>query len=201
MFDVGQYIKELRLSKGLTQEELGELIGVQKAAVYKWECGKVQNLKRATIQKLADFFNVSPASFIEYPRSYKTAQIPVLGKVAAGVPTEALEDVLDYVDIPEEMAQNGDYFGLRIKGHSMEPRIWDGDTVIVRRQEWVEDGSIAVVNVNGYDTTCKKVKYSDMGVTLISFNPIYEPMFFSKEQATVEPFVILGRVVEIRSKV
>lgn len=61
--DVGEYIKELRTSKGLTQEELGKIVGVQRAAVQKWESGMTQNLKRVTIQILADYFCVSPASF------------------------------------------------------------------------------------------------------------------------------------------
>lgn len=63
--NIGNYIKSLRISKGISQEELGKIVGVQKAAVYKWESGKVQNLKRATIQKLAEYFEVTPSSFIE----------------------------------------------------------------------------------------------------------------------------------------
>lgn len=204
----GKRLKELRKQHGYSMDDLINRYNkmfngkMNKSNLSRYENG-LQEPMYSTVVNLAKLFSVSidylsGEEESEYPHTYKAVQIPVLGQVAAGVPTEALEDVLDYVDIPEEMAKHGDYFGLRIKGHSMEPRIWDGDTVIVRRQEWVEDGSIAVVNVNGYDTTCKKVKYSDTGVTLISFNPVYEPMFFS---ATDEPFVILGRVMEIRSKV
>ncbi len=61
--NVGEYIKQLRNKSGYSQEQLGRLVGVQRAAVQKWECGKVQNLKRETITKLAGVFNVSPASF------------------------------------------------------------------------------------------------------------------------------------------
>ncbi len=75
MNTVGSYIKSLRLSKGLTQEELGNIIGVKKAAVQKWESGIVTNLKRNTIQALADYFEVSPASFVdeEYQQKYENA--------------------------------------------------------------------------------------------------------------------------------
>lgn len=62
--DIGEYIKQLRTKKGISQEELGKVVGVQRAAVQKWEAGKVQNLKRGTIKKLADYFNVSPVNFI-----------------------------------------------------------------------------------------------------------------------------------------
>jgi len=63
--ETGEYIKLLRTKKGISQEELGKVVGVQRAAVQKWEAGKVQNLKRSTIKKLADYFNVNPISFID----------------------------------------------------------------------------------------------------------------------------------------
>lgn len=62
---VGDYIKELRTSRGYSQEQLGKMLGVQRAAVQKWECGAVQNLKRETIKKLSEVFNVPASSFID----------------------------------------------------------------------------------------------------------------------------------------
>ena len=62
--DVGLYIKKLRENRGLTQEQLGELVGVQKAAVQKWESGTTKNLKRHVVKALSDYFDVSPASFV-----------------------------------------------------------------------------------------------------------------------------------------
>ena len=70
--NVGDYIKKLRTEKGLTQEELGEMLGVKRAAVNKWESGMVQNLKRTTIQKLAVIFNVNPATFIDGSESFES---------------------------------------------------------------------------------------------------------------------------------
>lgn len=97
-------------------------------------------------------------------------------------------------------ASDGEYFGLQIKGHSMEPKISDGDIVIVRRQPDVDSGDIAVVLVNGDDATVKRVKKSPQGVTLIPSNPAYEPMYYTNAEIESLPVKILGRVVELRAK-
>lgn len=126
--------------------------------------------------------------------------IPVLGDVAAGVPIEAIEDILDYEEISNVMAKTGEYFGLRIKGDSMSPRIVEGDVVIVRQQNDAENGDLVIVLVNGDSATCKRLmKYKD-GISLISFNPAYEPMTFSKDEIINKPIKIIGKVVENRQK-
>lgn len=130
----------------------------------------------------------------------KGVVIPVLGFVAAGIPIEAIEDVIDTEEIPQEMAATGKFFGLKIKGNSMEPRIKDGDIVIVRQQEDAESGDIVIACVNGDEATCKRLrKYKD-GIELISNNPSYEPMFFSNKEIAERPVTILGRVVELSAK-
>lgn len=126
--------------------------------------------------------------------------IPVLGRVAAGLPIEAIEDIIDTEEISEEMAATGNFFGLKIHGDSMEPRISSGDVVIVRQQDDAESGDIVIATVNGTDATCKRLrKYRD-GIELISNNPAYKPMFFSNEEIVEIPVRILGRVVELRGK-
>ena len=201
--NVGQYIKQLRTEKGLSQEELGSLVGVQRAAVQKWECGKVQNLKRETIKKLSEIFNVSPSSFVDVNDSNeksKGVKIPVLGYVRAGIPISAVEEILDYEEISEEMSRQGKFFALKIKGDSMEPKFSEGDVVIVQQQSTVENGDIAVVLVNGGDATVKKFYRSDSGIKLISTNPAYDPFFFTPDEVNTLPVQIIGKVVELRAK-
>lgn len=126
--------------------------------------------------------------------------IPVLGSVAAGIPIEAIEDVIDTEEITQEMAKTGTFFGLKIKGNSMEPKISDGDIVIVRQQEDAESGDVVIARVNGDEATCKRLrKYKD-GIELVSNNPSYEPMFFSNQEIAERPVTILGRVMELRAK-
>ena len=126
--------------------------------------------------------------------------IPVLGYVRAGVPIEAVEEILDYEEISIEMSRQGDYFGLQIKGDSMEPKFSDGDVVIVRKQSTVENGQIAVVLINGNDATVKKFYRTDNGIKLVSTNPTYDPFFFTPSEVNSLPVQVIGRVVELRAK-
>lgn len=159
------------------------------------------------IEQLANYFNVSKSDLVEDKqfettkyKPKKGVKIPVFGYVAAGIPIEAIEDIVDYEEIPEELAVRGEYFGLKIKGRSMEPRICEGDVVIVRQQPNVENGELAIVLVNGNDATCKKIAKHENGITLISFNPSYAPMFYTNEEIQTLPVTILGKVVELRGK-
>ena len=135
----------------------------------------------------------------ERPRE-KGVEIPVLGYVQAGIPMDAIEDIIDYEEIPESMARSGEYFALQIRGNSMEPKFSAGDVVIVRKQSDVNSGDIAVVLVNGDDATIKKIKKRPDGVMLIPNNPEFEPMFYSNQEIEELPVVVLGKVVELRAK-
>ena len=127
-------------------------------------------------------------------------QIRVLGKVAAGVPIEAVEDVIGEETISKKMAETGDYFGLRISGDSMEPTIHHGSIVIVRQQDDVENGDIAIVIVNGEDATCKKIEKFENGIMLVPINKAYEEKFYTNEEIEKLPVRIIGKVVESRTK-
>lgn len=130
----------------------------------------------------------------------KSQKINVLGRVAAGIPIEAVEDIIDTEEITAELSKTGEFFGLQIHGNSMEPRICEGDVVIVRQQNDAESGDVVIAMVNGDDATCKRLrKYRD-GIELISNNPSYEPMFFSNEEIENKPVKIIGKVVELRGK-
>ena len=94
-----------------------------------------------------------------------------MGRVAAGVPIEAIEEIIDTEEIMEDLAKTGTFFGLQIHGNSMEPKMSEGDIVIVHQQDDAESGEIVIVTVNDTDATCKRLrKYRD-GIELISNNP------------------------------
>lgn len=195
------HLKDARRAKRMTQTEVANFIGLSQGAYSNWERGesKIDNLSLA---RLAELFEVSVDYLLgktDAPGN-KYIRIPVLGRVAAGIPIDAIEEVIDWEDINAESAGDGEYFGLQIKGQSMEPKISDGDVVIVRRQPDVDNGDIAVVLVNGNDATVKKIKKSPQGVVLIPSNPAYEPMYYSNEEIESLPVTILGRVVELRAK-
>lgn len=218
---IGERIKILRTALNITQEELGSKVGVQRAAINKYEKGVVSNIKRDMQIKLADALRIDPATLFYdedfIPELYaaaltktnssigsnklKAVRIPVLGRVQAGLPIEAHEEILDYEAIEPSMALNGVYFGLQVRGDSMMPRFVEGDVVIVRQQEDAECGDIVIALVDGDEVTIKKlIKYEDNGIALVALNPTYQPMRFSEEEIISKPVNIIGRVVELRGK-
>lgn len=126
--------------------------------------------------------------------------IPVVNVVAAGIPIESEENIIDTEEISQEMARRGDYFALKINGDSMEPYIFNEDIVIVRKQPDAESGDTVVALVNGSEGCCKRLMKFDFGIQLISYNQKYEPMVFSNEQIESMPVTIVGKVVESRRK-
>ena len=128
-------------------------------------------------------------------------RVPVLGRVAAGIPINAIEEIIDWEELPAHTVNNDTYFGLRIKGNSMEPNIGDGDVVIVKEQDTAEDGQIVIALVNGDDATCKRLKVYDNGtIALMSDNPSYPPMYFNNVEIDNVPVKIIGVVKELRRK-
>lgn len=201
----GINIKELRKKKGLTQEKLASVIGVERSTVGKWESKNIIPSSEM-LQYLADYFDVSIDELLttigeqNNTSPKKGIKIPVLGRVQAGIPIEAIEEIIDYEEIPRDMAYQGEYFALQIKGDSMEPRMKEGDVIIVRKQSDCESGDTAIVLINGDDATCKRIKKTSEGIILMSTNPKYEPMFFSNTEIQKLPITIIGRVVELRAK-
>lgn len=192
-------IRELRKQKGLSQNELAALCNVHQTAVSQWENGRTSP-DNDSLRILAGVLGVSVGALIGGEDIGGTVLVPVLGYVRAGIPMEAVEDILDYEEISADMASRGEYFGLKIKGDSMFPLFQAGDTVIVRRQPDAESGEIAVVLVNGNDATVKKLIKKDTSILLVSENSAYEPIMFSKSEIESLPVTIIGKVVELRRK-
>lgn len=207
---LGDNIKYLRLKQGLTQDFIADKLGYKSyTTIQKWESG-VSEPPVKKLRELASIFNIDMDDLAskdlknennndsEQKRLGKT--INVLGRVAAGIPINAITEIIDTEEISEDMAKTGDFFALQIKGDSMEPRIVDGDVVIVKQQEDAENGDTVIALVNGDDAVCKRLrKYRD-GLELISNNPAYAPMFFDKETIETKPVRIIGKVVELRGK-
>ncbi len=202
MYDVFEQLLQIH---GVTPYKVSKNTGVSQSTLSDWKRG-ISTPKRDKLQKIADYFHV-PVSYFYNDDEYqdtsnpkKGIKIPILGRVAAGIPIEAIEDVLDFEEITPEMAAKGEHFALQIKGDSMEPKISDGDVVIVRQQPDVDSGQIAIVMVNGDDATCKKYVKHENGISLVSLNPAYSPMFYTFGEIEKMPITILGRVVELRAK-
>lgn len=198
-------LKKLRKDRGWTQDRLAKMMNVAKSTISMYESGR-RKPDFETRELLADIFNVDIKRFSDSNDSYfeseskKRNLVPVLGYVRAGLPIEAIENIIDYEEISTEMALQGEHFALKIKGDSMEPRMREDDVVIIRKQETVENGEIAVVLVNGNDATVKKFYRTDNGINLISFNSNYEPFTYSPAEVDELPVSVIGKVVELRAK-
>ena len=204
----GAKLKKCRKDMSLSQKEFGQKIGVAESTVSLYESNK-RFPDADTLKKISALFEVSldyllgnePAKAAQSKPAGHGVRIPVLGRVVAGIPIEAVEEILDYEEITPELAATGEFFALKIRGHSMEPRMMEGDVVIVRRQDDVDSGDVAIVLVNGDEATVKRVKKQPEGITLIATNTsVYEPHFYSNKEIAELPVRILGRVVELRGK-
>lgn len=192
-------IGDLRRNANMKQIELCKLLGISQATLSSWENGKYE----PDINQLRELSKIFDTS-IDYIVGNSPAgrPVPVLGTIPAGVPLEAIEDILDYEELPESMFSGGrEYFALKIKGDSMMPRYEDGDVVILRQQDSCESGQDCAVLVNGNDATFKRVRMNEKTLTLQPLNPAYEPMVYTTKEVVDLPVRILGVAVEIRRTV
>ncbi|MEX1271673.1 MAG: transcriptional repressor LexA [Acidimicrobiia bacterium] len=121
--------------------------------------------------------------------------VPLVGRIAAGSPILAAEDVENVMALPTDLVGNGPVFMLEIKGDSMiDAGILDGDYVVIRRQDHARDGEIIAALVDGEEATVKRLRRADGKVMLISENPAYAPMIFERDVA------IIGKVVTVLRK-
>ena len=197
-------IKSLRLSAGMKQIDLAHRLQVGQNTISNWENGKTYP-DQESLKKLAALFDVTADYILGFASGISKGEntgvkIPVLGSVPAGIPIEAVQDILDYEEISPELAATGEYFALQIKGDSMSPDIKSGDIAIVRAQEKAENGQVVVVMVNGDEATVKRIKFLSEGLMLVPNNPTYEPVVFTVEDIVNKPVRIIGRVVEVRRK-
>ncbi len=205
---LGENIRYLRIKNGFSQDDIAEKLGYKSyTTIQKWESGvseppikKLKELSELFKTDMNEIANTDMTSVSLSPSTRHAITIKVLGRVSAGIPIEAVENVIDTEEITEEMAKTGTFFGLQIRGDSMEPRIYDGDVVIVRQQDDAESGDIVIALVNGDDAVCKRLSKYAGGISLISLNSKYDPLIFTDKDIQNKPVRIIGKVVELRGK-
>lgn len=172
------------------------------------------NMSIEKILKILDdeqefILNAEAPKYSEIEKS--SAVVFVYGTIPAGIPMECIEDIIDTEEISVDMLKGGkQYFGLKVKGHSMEPEYLDGDTLILEKVDDCDSGDDCVVMVNGNDGTFKRVFKNEeqKTITLQPLNmsldnlgkPLYEPITFTEQQILDLPVRIIGVVVEFRRR-
>lgn len=202
LMTMGERIKMLREQRGITQSELAKICNVSDKAVSTWENGR--NIPRmGAIQCMADYFGIPKSAIIENIVSpVNASRIPVLGKIPAGIPLTAIEDIEGWEELSPSMLRGvKEYFALIVKGDSMLPEYRAGDVLILRKQEDCETGDDCAVMVNGDDATFKRIRRNEKGITLQPLNPAYDPTFYTNHEVIDLPVKIIGIVVEVRRKI
>ena len=193
-------IKSRRKELNLTLEQVGDLVGVGKSTVRKWETGDIENMKRDKIVKLAKALRVSPSYIMgideEQPQleTLPVKKIPVVSKISAGLPIYSEENLIDYIYFAtNKLNSDKEEFGLKVSGDSMDKIFQDGDIVVVEKDSIVENGQLGVVMVNGYNATVKRIRYNGEQIILIpeSNNTNHYPQVYGKD----DEVKIIGRVV------
>ncbi len=184
---IGENIKKHRLTLGLTQDKLGEMLGVTGKAVSTWEKG-IKIPRMPIITRLADLFEISKSRLIDDESDLKRepiVHIPLVGRVAAGEGCFAEDNYDDYEPVPADiLTPDEKYIFLNVKGDSMSPKIEEGDRLLVQLQPSVDSGSFAVVVIDDEDGVVKKVCYTADRIELISENPYYPPRVFVGPEVT-----------------
>ncbi len=195
-----EIIKSICRSKGITIDRFEQDCGLAHGYLRSMSAqDSTPSAKR--LDTMATYLGVSRSLLTgeeQNPSDKRGVIIPLLGRVAAGIPIEAAENVIGDEEITGRLAITGEFFALLIKGDSMSPYIMDGDKVIVRKQSEAESGDVVIALINGNDGCCKEYRKIPSGIMLISKNPSYDPMIFTHAEIDSQPVAILGKVVEVR---
>jgi len=192
----GEIIRALREKRGMSQEALALKLGYKdRSSIAKIESGKV-DLSQSKLTELCNIFSVGIHDLLGVAPMPRQRRIPILGTIACGAPILAQEHIEGYTTVPEEIHAD---FALVCKGDSMVgARIFDGDTVYIRRQETVENGQIAAVLIDG-EATLKRVRHFGDRISLEPENPMYRPIILWGEE--MNRVTILGKAVAFTAQI
>jgi lexA repressor len=209
LIDINEYasnkIKDIREKNNLTQQQLADKLHINQQNIARYELNQ-RTIKMDFLLELCKLFNVKLDYFVPNNTSFvnleeDTINIKVLGRIPAGIPFEAIEDVIKYIDIPKEWTYgNKEYFGLLIDGNSMFPKYQNGDIVIFQKcEDHIKcNNKDCAVMVNGNDATFKKFIFNNNSVILQPYNMEYETKSFTPKEVQELPVKLVGFAVQIR---
>lgn len=191
-------LKRLMELKSGSIKAFSEEIGLAYTTVRSILERGIFNAKVENVIKICKGLNIKPEEImdIEQPQieTLPVKKIPVVSQISAGLPIYSEENLIDYTYIAtKNLSVDKELFGLKVSGDSMDKEFRDGDVVIVEKDAVVENGQIAVVQINGYNATVKRVRYEKDRIILIpeSNNPAHYPQVYSQD----DEVKIIGRVV------
>lgn len=205
MSNIVKKLADAILNSKINISELSRKSKVSRQTIYNILNGAVSTVSFENVESLCNVLKLSSKEILDFPNNIypleQGVKIKVLGSIPAGIPIEAVEDVIGEIEISNSVASTGNYFALKVKGESMSPQILDGDIVVVKQQQNASNGDICVIMINGNEATLKKIKKDPNGISIIPNNPAFDVMYFSNYDIETLPIRILGKVVEIRRSV
>ncbi len=197
---IGLNLVRFRKLAGMTQNDIANILQIKRQTYSAYE-RDVSVPDAYTLAKISDVYQVSVDRLLgRQEQNPSSCRIPVLGHIQAGYPNLSAEDVIDFEEISQELAETGEYFALSVSGNSMEPRICEGDIVIIRRQATISSGEIAVLRIKGDASTIKTVVLRGKSLVLIAMNKDYPPIIYTSKEVELYPVEILGKVIELRAR-
>jgi len=169
---------------------------LKKGTVSEWKRGKMFNYMDYLVE-IADEYNVTTDWLLgrDPDDSDNFALIPIEGRIQAGYPIQSFGKTEQYIKIPLDAKPSGELFALEVVGDSMMPIVMDGDLIVLRKSDVVND-KICAVTIDD-ESTLKRVRMDKKGVTLIPTNPMYKEMYFSAEEAEEKNFHVDGILVQL----
>lgn len=210
MSDISTRLMEMVSKSNISFRDLERKTDIPKSAIQRYTVGETRKIPLDRLEALADALGTNAAYLLGWTNDRRkdftitpnVLRIPVLGSIPAGIPLEAIEDIIDWEEIPASMARGDkEYFALKLNGDSMYPKYENGDVVIFLKQESCETGQDCAVMVNGDDATFKRVKLTPDGIALHPLNPAYDVRFYPNKEVRKLPVRIIGVAVEVRRKI
>ena len=216
MSEISDRILAIIQKKGISYGELANMTRIPKSALQRYSTGETEKIPLDRLEKIAQALGTTPSYLMGWTELEESKangekkeelakglfpyaplqRIPVLGRVSAGIPLYAEENIEGY--IYTDLNHGGEYFGLRVQGDSMNAaRIMEGDIVVVRIQDIVENGEIAVVMIGDDEATVKRFYRNGKIVTLNpqSTNQKHQPQVYDITETKVR---VVGKVVQIQ---
>ena len=212
---VGSRLKRARELNHITLEEAGKKVDVHKSTISRWENGETEKIKLPILEILSQYYNVDPMWLMGYdvpmerqkvesnvfPTTDVPEKVPVVGKISAGLPILATENIEGYEFAPSSQIKKGyTYFYLRVQGDSMNLKFSEGDIVLIQRQDTLENDEIGAILVDGNDATVKKYKFENGLVILepMSTNPENTVQVYNPKKINIQ---IIGKVISYQGKI
>ncbi|NMC56509.1 MAG: helix-turn-helix domain-containing protein [Eubacteriaceae bacterium] len=205
-------LKQALTMRDKTQGDLVKATNISQSSISDYLNGKYRPNQLKTYL-IANYLNVSYEWLLGFDNNIEAkstrdlriidigeiVKIPVYGRIPAGIPIQAIEDIIDYAEISRDLyKEDRQLIALRISGDSMLPDYKDNDTVIIEKRPDCENGQDCAVYINGFDATLKRVVKQENGLLLQALNPAYETKFYPYNGT--ESVNILGVVVQLIRK-